>query len=96
MGRQRTSRSTCSSNCSLSLQPEQTDLRRRVLILAADHGVTESTYAVRMVAKTGVTPWRSVSVGLALAVGRQSKFARTNPCAGSLRKSCRSRTRKPW
>ncbi|WP_189338452.1 citrate synthase [Sphingobium sp. SCG-1] len=59
---------------SLSLQPEQTDLLRRVLILAADHGITESTYAVRMVAKTGVTPWRSVSVGLALAVGRQSKF----------------------
>lgn len=59
---------------SLGLQPEQTDLLRRVLILAADHGVTESTYAVRMVARTGVTPWRSVSVGLALSVGRQSKF----------------------
>lgn len=59
---------------SLALQAEQTDLLRRVLILAADHGVNESTYAVRMVARTGVTPWRSVSVGLALAVGRQSKF----------------------
>lgn len=59
---------------SLALAPEQTDLLRRVLILAADHGVNESTYAVRMVARSGVTPWRSVSVGLALAVGRQSKF----------------------
>jgi len=58
----------------LALQPEQTELLRRVLILAADHGVNENTYAVRMVAKTGVTPWRSVSVGLALAVGRQSRF----------------------
>lgn len=58
----------------LSLEPEQTDLLRRVLILAADHGVTENCYAVRMVARTGVTPWRSVAVGLALAVGRHSKF----------------------
>ncbi|HWW57544.1 MAG TPA: citrate synthase [Sphingopyxis sp.] len=58
----------------LALQPEQTELLRRVLILAADHGVNENTYAVRMVARAGVTPWRSVSVGLALAVGRQSKF----------------------
>jgi citrate synthase len=59
---------------SLALPPEQTDLLRRVLVLAADHGVTESTYAVRMVSRTGVTPWRSVAAGLALAVGRQSKF----------------------
>lgn len=59
---------------SLDLAPEQTDLLRRILVLAADHGVTETTHAVRMVARTGVTPWRAVATGIGLATGRQSKF----------------------
>jgi citrate synthase len=62
----------------LTLPPELSDLLRRLLILAADHGMTEDTYAVRMVASTGVTPWRSVAAGLAVAVGRHSKFGQSD------------------
>lgn len=58
----------------LRLEPAVTDLVRRLLILGADHGFEEGTYAVRAVASTGVTPWRSVAAGLMIHAGRSSKF----------------------
>jgi len=58
----------------LHLPEEITGLLRRLLVLAADHGITEESRAVRTVAATGVTPWRAVATGLAIAVGRHSRF----------------------
>lgn len=63
---------------SLNLSPELADLVRRLLVLAADHGVTEETRAVRTMASTGVTPWRAVAAGLAIAVGRHSRFGQND------------------
>jgi len=63
---------------SLGLAPELADLLRRLLVLAADHGINEETRAVRTVASTGVTPWRSVAAGLAIAVGRHSRFGQND------------------
>lgn len=63
---------------SLALTPELTDLLRRLLVLAADHGITEDTRAVRTMANTGVTPWRAVAVGLSIAVGRHSRFGQND------------------
>ena len=64
------------------LDPALTDLARRLLILSADHGFEPGAYAVRAVASTGVTPWRSVLTGLLVATGRRSGFGRF----GSLRR----------
>jgi len=58
----------------LKLPAELTDLARRILVLSADHGLEKSTFAVRAVASTGVTPWRAVATGLTVAAGRRSKF----------------------
>lgn len=58
----------------LKLPAELTDLVRRILILSADHGLEQSTFAVRAVASTGVTPWRAVATGLAVTAGRRSRF----------------------
>jgi citrate synthase len=63
---------------SLGLSPEVTDLLRRLLVLAADHGINEETRAVRAMASTGVTPWRAVAAGLAIAVGRHSRFGQND------------------
>lgn len=62
----------------LDLPEEISGLLRRLLILAADHGITEESRAVRAVASTGVTPWRAVAAGLAIAVGRQSRFGQND------------------
>lgn len=62
----------------LGLRHELTDLVRRLLVLSADHGFEESSFAVRAVAGTGVTPWRAVASGLAVATGRASKFEHSN------------------
>jgi citrate synthase len=56
------------------LDRAMTDLIRRLLVLAADHGFEQGTYAVRATASTGVTPWRSVLTGLSIATGRRSRF----------------------
>ncbi len=48
------------------------DLVRRMLILSADHGFEQSTFAVRAVASMGVSPWRSIATGLAVGYGRRS------------------------
>jgi len=58
----------------LRLPAELTELVRRILVLSADHGLEKSTFAVRAVASTGVTPWRAVAAGLTVAVGRRSRF----------------------
>ena len=58
----------------LNLSDERTDLVRRLLVLSSDHGFEQSTFAVRAVASTGVTPWPAVATGLAVATGRRSKF----------------------
>lgn len=58
----------------LKLSDEVTDLVRRVLVLSADHGLEQATFAVRAVASTGVTPWRAVATGLAVTAGRRSRF----------------------
>lgn len=59
----------------LDLSPENTDLVRRLLILSADHGLESATFAVRAVASTGVTPWRSVLAGLSVINGRGSRIS---------------------
>jgi citrate synthase len=50
------------------------DLIRRVLVLSADHGFEPGTVAVRGVASTGVTPWRSVMTGLSISGGRRGRM----------------------
>lgn len=54
------------------------DLIRRFLVLSADHGFEAGTAAVRAVASTGVSPFRSVTAGLTVLAGRKSKFLRMN------------------
>jgi len=61
---------------SLNLDHKHEDLVRRLLVLSADHGFEPVTYAVRAVASTGVTLWRSVMVGLMVALGRLSGYSR--------------------
>jgi citrate synthase len=51
------------------------DLIRRMLVLSADHGFEPGTVAVRGVAATGVTPWRSVMAGLSITVGRRGRMS---------------------
>jgi citrate synthase len=46
-----------------------------MLVLAADHGFERGARAVRALASTGVTPWRSVISGLQVALGRKSKLS---------------------
>ena len=55
---------------------EMADLIRRILVLSADHGFEPGTYAVRAVASTGVTPYRSVLTGLSVTVGRRTTSGR--------------------
>ncbi|HZZ69512.1 MAG TPA: citrate synthase [Phenylobacterium sp.] len=50
------------------------DLIRRVLVLSADHGFEPGTVAVRGVASTGVSPWRSVMTGLSISFGRRGRL----------------------
>jgi citrate synthase len=52
------------------------DLIRRILVLSADHGFEPGTYAVRAVASTGVTPYRSVLTGLSVTMGRRTRIGR--------------------
>jgi citrate synthase len=59
----------------------QTELIRRQLVLAADHGFEPGAVAVRALASTGVTPWRSVIAGLAVILGRRTALSRWNAAA---------------
>jgi citrate synthase len=58
----------------LGLPDDLTDLVRRLLVLSADHGLEQSTFVVRAMASTGVTPWRAVAAGLMVSVGRRTRF----------------------
>jgi len=58
----------------LNLDDSRADLARRLLILSADHGLEPGAKAVRAVASTGVSPWRSVTAGLLVASGRRNWF----------------------
>jgi citrate synthase len=56
----------------LNLSPDDADLVRRLLILSADHGLDTATFAVRAVASTGVSPWRSILTGVSVKSGQRS------------------------
>ena len=56
----------------LKRPPEDAELVRRLLILSADHGFEPTTYVVRSVASSGVSPWRAVNAGLTVSVGRRN------------------------
>jgi citrate synthase len=60
----------------LGASDDMADLIRRVMVLSADHGFEPGTYAVRAVASTGVTPYRSVLTGLSVSMGRRTKIGR--------------------
>lgn len=53
-----------------------TDLIRRLLVLAADHELDPTTYAVRAVANTGATAYQLALAGLASSAGRRLIFGR--------------------
>lgn len=55
---------------------EVADLIRRLLVLAADHGFGAGAHAVRAVAGTAVSPYRSVLAGFAIVTGRRTSFGR--------------------
>lgn len=61
----------------LSAPAEISDIIRRILVLSADHGFGAGTHAVRSVASTGVTPYRSIIAGLAITSGHRSRLGRT-------------------
>jgi citrate synthase len=50
-------------------RPESAETIRAALVLTADHELAASTYAVRVAASTGASPWRAVSAGLACLDG---------------------------
>ena len=47
------------------------DIIRRLLILAADHALEGTTYAVRALANLGITPYRAVAAGLMASQGQR-------------------------
>jgi citrate synthase len=53
----------------------QTELIRRQLVLAADHGFQSGAVAVRALASTGVTLWRSVIAGLSVTLGCRTRLS---------------------
>jgi citrate synthase len=58
---------------------EFTDLIRRMLVLAADHELDPTTYAVRAVANTGATPYAAIMTGLLAGRGlRNSRWLRVS------------------
>ncbi|SLK08750.1 citrate synthase [Novosphingobium mathurense] len=62
----------------LNADEAMADILRRLLILDADHGMNASTWAVRSLASTGVTPYRIVIAGLAASGGRRLPFGQLN------------------
>jgi citrate synthase len=75
----------------LGASEEMADLIRRVMVLSADHGFEPGTYAVRAVASTGVTPYRSVLTGLSVSMGRRTKIGRHEGLARLLNEVAASR-----
>jgi citrate synthase len=56
------------------LSPPLGNMVRRLLILSADHAFEPGTVAVRTVASTGVTPWRSLISGLSVTLGHHGRM----------------------
>ena len=52
-----------------ALDGDGADLARAALVLSADHELNASTFAVRIAASTGVTPWGATVAGLAVLQG---------------------------
>jgi citrate synthase len=75
----------------LRASADMADLIRRVMVLSADHGFEPGTYAVRAVASTGVTPYRSVLTGLSVSMGRRTKIGRHEGLARFLNEVANSR-----
>src|SRR5258707_3033932 len=75
----------------LGASEDMADLIRRVMVLSADHGFEPGTYAVRAVASTGVTPYRSVLTGLLVSMGRRTKIGRHEGLARLLNEVASSR-----
>lgn len=69
----------------LGASPEVAAIIRRILVLSADHGFGAGTHAVRAVASTGVTAYRSVLAGLAITAGHRGGQGRTVGTAQFLR-----------
>ncbi|WP_168195689.1 citrate/2-methylcitrate synthase [Bradyrhizobium sp. NAS80.1] len=67
---------SCQIGKALNFSNEWVEVVRRILVLSVDHGFSPSAYAVRTAASVGVTPYRNVAAGLALAAGRYSAFGR--------------------
>lgn len=61
----------------LKVSDDVADAIRRLLVLSADHGFGAGTHAVRAVASTGVTAYRSVLAGLIITSGRRSRLGQT-------------------
>ena len=57
------------------------DLVRRLLVLAADHELDPTAYAVRAAANTGVTPYAAMIAGLVSSSGRRLTFGRADQLA---------------
>lgn len=53
-------------------------LVRKLIVLAADHELDPTTYAVRAVANTGVTPYRAALAGLTASTGRRLTYGRSD------------------
>lgn len=60
----------------LGLPPDHGDMIRRCLVLAADHELDPTTYAVRAAANTGVTPYGAAVAGLVAGRGRRLHMGR--------------------
>jgi citrate synthase len=75
----------------LGAPPGYTDIVRRMLVLAADHELDPSTYAVRAVANTGVSPYQIALVGLAAAAGRRLTFGRPQALSQMIQEIMRSK-----
>lgn len=61
---------------SVKATAKEADLLRRLLVLSADHGFAAGTAAVRAIASTGVSPYRSLVGGLAITAGRRGRSGR--------------------
>lgn len=57
--------------------PDHADLIRRSAVLAADHELDPTTYAVRAAANTGITPYGAAMAGLVAGRGRRLSLGRS-------------------
>ncbi|HTV31280.1 MAG TPA: citrate synthase [Xanthobacteraceae bacterium] len=70
------------------------DLVRRLLVLSADHELDPTTYAVRAVANTGATPYRTILAGFCATQGRRLAYGRIEALGRLLEEIAASATPK--